>query len=126
MKGVPVAPDVGARAAGYSPRRQYFSKAPGFMLPITGASTTVRQRKVKRTKLRLGEKRKVKPIRFRVGEKRKVKPTKLRVGEKRKVKPTRLRVGEKRKVKPTRFRVTRNRKTNILLEWAPEDESCIG
>jgi hypothetical protein len=113
MKGVPVAPDVGARAAGYSPRRQYFSKAPGFMLPITGASVTVRQRKVKLTKLRVGEKRKVKPIR-------------LRVGEKRKVKPIRLRVGEKRKVKLTRLRVTRNRRANILLEWAPEDESGIG
>jgi hypothetical protein len=113
MKGFPVAPDVGARAAGYSPRRQYFSKAPGFMSPITGASVTVRQRKGKRTKLRVGEKKKVKPIR-------------LRVGEKKKVKPIRLRVGEKKKVKLTRFRVTRNRRANILLEWAPEDESGIG
>jgi hypothetical protein len=66
MKEVPVAPDVGARAAGYSPRRQYFSKAPGFMLPIARASEIVRQRKAKPTVLRVGEKRKVKPTRFRV------------------------------------------------------------
>ena len=70
------------------------------MSPITGATAIVRQRKVK--------------------------PTRLRVGEKRKVKPTRFRVGEKRKVKLTRFRVTRNREANSLLGWIPEDESGIG
>ena len=70
------------------------------MLPIAGASAIVRQRKVK--------------------------PTRFRVGEKRKVKLTRLRVGEKRKAKPTRFRVTRNREANSLLGWAPEDGSGIG
>jgi len=109
MGGVPVAPSVRARSAGYSLRRQYFSKAPGFMLPI--AETTA-----------IGDHRKTRLIRSRVARKRKARLTRLRVVRKRKARLTRLRVEEKEKVRLTKLRVARNRKVNNFQRWVSEDE----
>jgi hypothetical protein len=100
MKGVPVTLGVRAMSAGYSPRRVYFSKAPGFMLPIARAIVIVHQRKVKLTR--------------------------LKAAKKRKVKLTRLRVARKRRVKLTRFRVAKNQKSNSFLGWVTEGEPVVG
>src|SRR5208283_5982495 len=94
MQGVPVVPSARAMSASYSPLRQYFSKAPGFTLPI--AVAIIRQKRVRLTKVRAARKRKVKLSRLRAARKRKVKLARLRVVRKKSVKPTKFRVARKR------------------------------
>jgi hypothetical protein len=105
MRGVPVAPNVRAKYASYFLHQQYFSKAPGFMLPIVE----------RKARLRARRKRKARLTRPRMARKRKARLIRLRLARKRKARLVRSRVARKRKARLIRSRLARKRKVNSFL-----------
>jgi hypothetical protein len=113
MRIAPVVLNVGARLARYSRHQQYFSKVPGFMLPIAGT-------------IAIGHPRKVRLTQLRVLRKRRERLKRSRAVRNRKVKLRRLRAVRNRKLRSTKFRVARKRWVNRLSGQILGDESRIG